>query len=113
MTFEKLLCEARKVHCKEMRVSNDDYFEVVVAKADLGAMGAILQEYFGQPYKAGGVQPSPEAKRYAAVHGGIYTGQTMYFKQESGAKAFAYFWPWTGGTPITVKIIRQEAPAQQ
>jgi hypothetical protein len=105
-TFDQLLLEVSKIECQERRRQTESYLEVVVAAAEIEALLALLQAYFGAPLKPKGQKPSQEASAYAEPYGGIYEGQTLYCSDKGTGPELAFIWPWGCGTLSTVKVIR-------
>lgn len=107
MTFNELLGEIQKVPHQEMRASEPDYLELVVAQNTLGAVTSVLGTYFGVPLKPAGVSSSKDADKHAEPYGGIQVNQTMYFRPGERGSELALLWPWGSGAATTVKIIRE------
>ncbi|HTL69805.1 MAG TPA: hypothetical protein VL404_00795 [Candidatus Eisenbacteria bacterium] len=111
MTFDELLVQIESKECQEKRDRETDYLEVVVTRALLESFAALLAAYFGPPFKPEGEKPSAEALRHAEPYGGIYAGQTMYFRRGEEGPELALLWPWGSQPMVTLKIIRGAEPA--
>jgi hypothetical protein len=107
MTFEELIDQVQKLNCEEKRALEANYSEVVVTKDVLPSLNAILQTYFGVPFKPLGKSANPEAARYAKPYGGVESNQILYLKKSASSVELALLWPWGSGASVTVKIIRQ------
>lgn len=86
-----------------------EYCEVVAAKDHLPAAIAVLEAFFGAPLKASGQKSSKEADAIAKPYGGVYENQTLYYRKTESGSAIALLWPWGGGMPVTIKIIRGQS----
>lgn len=106
MTFPEFLEELNKIQCQEKRTQTPNYVEVVVAKPYWEALDQVLQNYFGQPLKPKGQNPSREADKCSKPYGGIRRDQTLYFKKNEAESFAALLWPWGNGNLTTLKIIR-------
>lgn len=104
MTFSDLLARIQTVRLQETRACTGDYFEAVIAAADLGPIQEVLAAYFGPVFKPAGTSPSGEANRYAKPYGGIRKDQIMYLRKSEGHVDCALLWPWGSGASFTVKI---------
>ncbi|MFH1208105.1 MAG: hypothetical protein V1673_00925 [Candidatus Omnitrophota bacterium] len=109
MTFLDFLVEIQTLRIEELRAQREEYFEAVIAKADLDPLHKILTAYFGPPLKPEGQLPSGEANRRAESYGGIRKDQTMYFRQDGDHSECALLWPWGNGIRITVKVIQSKS----
>jgi len=107
MTFDELLGQVQQSECQEVRTREDDYCEVVVTRTQLESVGAYLQSYFGIPFKPEGEQPGPEAMSYTKPYGGIFKDQVLYHRKNDRGVEMALLWPWGGGDPVTLKIVRE------
>ena len=105
VTFEQLLAKIKTVSCEEVRAMGDEYCEVVVSKANMQGMTNVLLEYFGQPLKPEGKETGKEAGAIAKPYGGVYESQTLYFRKNESDSVVALLWPWSGGNPVTIKVI--------
>jgi hypothetical protein len=106
MTFAELVAEVQKLKREELRSQAADHLEIVVATEHLEPLTRVLVSFFGPALKPQGTEPSREANRQAAAHGGIRKDQTMYFRQEGEISQCALLWPWGSGKRITVKILQ-------
>lgn len=109
MTFEELLIKIQKIKCEESRMRTADYAEIVFPKTELESLTSILKDYFNDPIKCAGDDPSEEAAYYSKPYGGIRGNQTMYFTRSLKRIEMVLLWPWGDGVTITAKIIRQSA----
>lgn len=106
MTFEEMLESVKEIQCQETRAQEKDYCEVVVAETNLEPMVAVLNGYFGIPFKPASQQPSEDAQRYAEPYGGVSGNQTLFHRQTGDFSELALLWPWGSGASVTVKIAR-------
>lgn len=106
MTFEELVSQIKDLKIEEMRENQEDYLEVVVTEENLNSATTCLKTYFGEPFKPQGEAPSEEANRFSGAYGGVQRGQTLYLHNKDKGPELALLWPWSSGTPITIKIIR-------
>ena len=106
MTFDELLNSIEIKPCKEKRQREADYLEVVVAKTALEPVISALGDYFGAPLKPEGQKPTAAAQKHSEPYGGIYAGQTMYFRDGGTGPEMALLWPWGSEPLVTLKIIR-------
>ncbi len=113
MTFQDFLVQVQTIRIEESRAQTEDYFEAVIAKADLDSLHKILTSYFGPPLKPEGHSPSGEANRRAKAYGGIRKDQTMYFRQDADTSECALLWPWGNGVRITIKLIQSKSAAPE
>jgi hypothetical protein len=104
MTFQEFLSQIQTLRIEESRAQTDDYFEAVIAKANLDPLHKILTDYFGPPLKPEGQSPSWKANKQAKPYGGIRKDQTMYFHQGEEHSECVLLWPWGSGARITVKV---------
>lgn len=111
MTFAALVEAVKKVRLQELRASSDNYFEVVVKKADLPEIEVLFSSHFGTPFKPAGVSSSKDAHRISEPFGGIRPNQTMYLRRDKEGDSIAFFWPWGCGTQVTVKVILVRSPS--
>ena len=106
MTFEELRSIVKVMPCKIRSDAVEFYFEAVFAKADLPALIASLETYFGPPHKVAEQEPSPEADKYSGRYGGAEMNQTLYVRTKETGADVALLWPWTGGECATLKLVR-------
>ena len=107
MAFDKLIKEVTKIKCDERRVVTEDTCEVVIPTEELAKLDKALKDYFGKPLKPAGEVASSQAQKYSQPFGGVYSNQTMYFRMTETGCELALLWPWSCGTAVTVKIVRQ------
>ncbi len=105
-TFQSLVDQIKTVKCQETRAIGPDYCEVVVAKDHLPAAITALEAYFSAPLKPAGKKSSKEADAIAKPYGGVHENQTLYYIKTQTESALALLWPWGGGMPVTIKIIK-------
>jgi hypothetical protein len=101
MDFAALKNEVKSLGLDELRTDKDDYFEVVVIRAELEKLGGSLEKFLGVPVNV----LSAEMKKAIGAFGGIMAGQTLYFSHQDSNIVFAMLWPWKDGVHITVKIV--------
>ena len=104
MTFTELIKEVQALPLKEVRTQTHDYFECVIPVESEKSLYAVLENYFGPPFKPRNVDPSPEAQRYSCNYGGIEKNQIMYYVEKESFSNCALIWPWRDGKLATVKI---------
>ena len=113
MTYSELLDEIRKVPLEELRIDSPEWFEFVIFKDSLGRIQPSLENFFGPPRKRPEAEPSREIQKMTAPFGGVWAGQTLYWREQGDAFHCGLFWPWGDGTRVTVKLIegRSSPPA--
>ncbi len=94
----KMIEEIKKALKMEVRPNSqgDEYLEAVVEKRDLQSLRSILIKYLGREAKEPGkdvVFPEKIQKVVDAL-GGLYIGQSFFYKEEGGKLFFAALWPW-------------------
>lgn len=107
MTFEDLQAEIRKFPFHEERTFSSQYIEVVLHTEVIPKIQASLELFFSSPLKRAGDLPSPQILRHAQPYGGIRREQTMYVHRERDKKYLAFFWPWSNGSLVTLKIFEE------
>ncbi len=104
MTFNELKDQIKTCGFEELRVDNNELFEVVVRKKDLEAVSAKLNSVFGSPAWPSENKLSNEVNNIIQHYGGIMAGQTLYFTHMDNLPVFVMLWPWGDKDHITVKV---------
>ncbi len=105
MDFKELHQEIKsKITACEWRFELPDFFEFVIAFADLSALNKILEGYFGPPVDLS--QPLDDLVKTATDKwGGVRRNQHLYFRAGKPQNEIAFLWPWCDGSRVSVKII--------
>jgi len=104
----RMIEEIKKTLKMEVRPNSegDVYLEAVVEKRDLESLRSILIKYLGPEAKEPGkdaVFPEKVQKVVDAL-GGLYVGQSFFYKEEGKNILFAALWPWESNPEkITLK----------
>ena len=105
MNFIELKQKIEEFQLQEMRSDTSELFEFVIRADYMDRLYAILERYFGPPFKPTDEKPSQSIIKYTEPYGGIQLGQTLYFVENKGFSSLALLWPWGNGESVTVKII--------
>jgi hypothetical protein len=83
-----------------------EYLEAVINKKDLELLESLLKKHLGPAAK----EPRKETNLPEAIQetvdslGGLWDGQSFFYKQESNEVIFAALWPWESNpNKITLK----------
>lgn len=107
MRFEELKKEVKSCAFDEVRLDNSDFFEAVIQKKNLEILYAKLNSIFGAPAWPSENKLSEEMQSVIKAHGGIMSGQTLYFAMMENFPVFVMFWPWGDKEHVTVKLGRK------
>lgn len=107
MNFQELVAVLKKQDFQELRACSENFFEAVAVKTKLIEVENILISYFGLPMKPAGIKSSGDANRFSKPYGGVRQDQTMYFRKEKTGNEFAFLWPWSCGSLVTLKVISE------
>ncbi len=107
MQFNELIGVIKSCVFDEVRVDNNDFFEAVIQKKNLGALNVKLDPVFGAPAWPSENKLSDEVNNLIQHHGGIMGGQTLYFTRMENYPVFVMLWPWGDKEHITVKVGRE------
>ena len=108
MSYEEMIAGLKNLPREEKRADLPDYLELVFSRDGLLAASAVLEDYFGEPFKKTGEKPSDAAILYTANCCGIQAQQTLYVDEAEGNLVLAMIWPWGNGLAATVKVIREK-----
>lgn len=85
---------------------NLDFLEAVFQKKDLGSLNSLLTKYLGTEVNAHGKETTlpPIIQKLVDSIGGLWPGQSFFYKQEYQLVTYAALWPWeTNPDKITLK----------
>ena len=105
MKFIELKQKIQEFQLQEMRRDTSELFEFVIRAEYMERFYAILEQYFGPPFKLADDKPSQNILKYTEPYGGIRRGQRLYFVENKGLSSLALIWPWGNRESITVKIM--------
>jgi len=88
----------------EKRLNNEGYCELIVYTEDKEKWTNILNEIFGPPMKAEGIDPSKHDCQLTAHCGGIRKNQISFMREVDDSIIVAVLWPWNNGICTTLKI---------
>ena len=100
--------EIKKTFQIEIRPNSQglEYLEAVIVKKDLNLLESLLKKYLGPLAKGPGKETNlpEEIQKIVDSLGGLWNGQSFFYKQESNEVIFAALWPWeTDPNKITLK----------
>ncbi|MFB3885386.1 MAG: hypothetical protein ACE144_09150 [Thermodesulfobacteriota bacterium] len=103
-----LIEEIKKVVKMEVRPNSEglEYLEAVLTKKDLNLLESMLIKHLGPATKNRGKELHlPEAiQEVVDSIGGLWPGQSFFYKQEGHEIIFAALWPWlTDPDKVTLK----------
>jgi hypothetical protein len=110
MGFHELKTELSKFVFEETRTDSGEYFEAVITKNELTKLTPVLVQFLGQPVSSLVEALLPQEQAMVKELGGIMSGQTLYWFRDAKEVYFAMLWPWSGGSLITIRIGKKEAP---
>lgn len=104
MILREIVSRCSGLTVSEMRVDQDDYYEVVVLNHEIDQWEKILTAVLGAPRKPKGVQPSEEDLSLTRGSGGIRINQTLFERSFGNYMIIAKFWPWEDNEHTTLKM---------
>ena len=108
MSYDELITGLKALPCEEKRADRPEYLELVFSRDGLSPAVAVLDGYFGEPFKKAGERPNSAGIAFTANHSGIQTQQTWYADDTAGDLVLAMIWPWGSGMAATVKLVREK-----
>jgi len=116
MKIENLVGKELSSSINEIRVSVENYEELVIFSKDISNWNKILNEKLGPPLisdKKTEIESSSEilsSKKDAALklansYGGISKGQTLYYGTYNSTVILIMMWPWQDKTHVTLKKV--------
>jgi hypothetical protein len=106
MIMEEIIESLGSLDVHEIRKVTKDYIELVFCNDRLSEFSKIVTAALGPPMKPSGVKPSGDDLNLTKNFGGIRVDQTLFGKEFEDCQVIAMYWPWQGGSLITVKIVR-------
>lgn len=105
------LTEIRKelggVVFESIRADDNNYFEAVMAQAELVKLIGILEKFFSSTISPSENKLPAHIEKEINDLGGIFAGQSLYFNNQGDNILFAMLWPWQDGQHTTIKIVQK------
>ncbi len=104
--FQDLIDQVNTLPIDEDRIYSARMREFVIKSNYVMSLHVMLQNFFGDQFKAPGEVPSHMDKKHAAFLGGVREEQTLYYHEDDHSQYCVMLWPWWDGRRYTVKMMK-------
>ncbi|MBF0484786.1 MAG: hypothetical protein HQL25_08800 [Candidatus Omnitrophica bacterium] len=105
MQIKDILAPLLKLTIAENRGVEEDYAEIVFLRKDVQLWEKTLKPFLGDPVKPEGQKPTENDLQLTEEFGGIWSNQTLFYKDCGDVKLIGMFWPWQDERHVTFKLV--------